>query len=60
MDEIERTYKKAGFESVVFDDVQLYEDVEQFSHWAAEFDAEFQGQDPDLMRALQCMVFVGR
>lgn len=60
MGEIERIYQKAGFESVVFDDVQLYEDVEQFSLWGGEFDAEFQGQDPDLMRALQCMLVIGR
>ena len=60
IDEIERVYREAGFTSVTFEDVRRYDDTEQFARWAAEFDAEFQGRDAEMMRALECMLVIGR
>jgi SAM-dependent methyltransferase len=56
MDEIEQTYRNAGFAGVWSEDIQRYPDKALFMRWQRDFHEDFRNRDPESLRAISFML----
>lgn len=60
MDDFERIFTQARFQQVEFEDILPHPDVAEFRRWMPGFHEDFRDRDPEMMRALECMLVVHR